>query len=317
MKRLISLINFLTVIAFLPTCVSNESNEPELHIYIAFGQSNMQGAGAIREQDKTGISDRWQVLNVVPGIYAGENRAKGQWYRAVPPLIIPDNQSPNWLGIPIGLGPSDFFGRTLVANTPENITLGLIAVANGDLALASFHKTKATEYFDSIAGDGSNGKETNRPSDTERSGWTRYTNAGYASLYDAIISNVKIAQEQGGIVKGIIFHQGESGRGLTYVSWSEMLKEIYNDMLSDLGLQPDSIPILLGQTWNSGSGNTGGALASDSVIQAVLPNAWIISSAGCTTGRTGPQQPDNIHFGSEDLEIFGARYGEKMLELVY
>jgi hypothetical protein len=292
--------------------------EDNFHVYIAFGQSNMQGPGAIREQDKTGIDySRWQTLNVVAGTYAGVSRAKGQWYDAVPPLIIPDRSLPHWDGATFttGLGPSDYFGRTLVEGTPEHITIGIIAVANGDMALASFHKTQGAVYF--ASGSGGNGRENNRPSDTERSGWNRYKGAGYESLYDAIISNVKIAQEEGGVVKGIIFHQGESGRGLTYTTWQGMLKEIYDDMLADLGLEPNSIPILLGQLWNAGTGPGGYLNTNNTLIQAVIPNAWVISSAGCTKGRTGNGQPDNIHFGSEDLETFGTRYGEKMLELVY
>ena len=296
----------------------DNNTEENFHVYIAFGQSNMQGPGAIREQDTSGIDySRWQTLNVVTGKYAGENRSKGQWYDAVPPLIIPDANLPHWDGqtFTTGLGPSDYFGRTLVENTPETLKIGIIAVANGDLALASFHKTQGAVYF--ASGSGGDGRENSRPSDTERSGWNRYIGAGYASIYDAIISNAQLAQEQGGVIKGIIVHQGESGRGLTYASWPDMLKEIYDDMLSDLNLKPNSIPILLGQTWNGGSGNTNGALSSDGVIKAVIPRAWIISSAGCNKGRTGKGQPDNIHFGSEDLETFGTRYGQKMLELNY
>jgi hypothetical protein len=323
MKRVISagivslIIVFALMICGCSTCdpVQNEGerdqNQEQLHVYLAFGQSNMQGSGEVRERDKNGISERWQILNVVTGIYAKENRIKGQWYKAVPPLIIPDSGSPNYLGIPIGLGPSDYFGRTLTENTPENITIGIIAVANGDMALAAFHKTKADDYYNK------QGTLSGRPSTTEMQGMDRYKGAGYATLYEAVITNAKIAQEQGGIIKGIIVHQGESGVGLSGITWSNLLKEIYADMLSDLGLKPNSIPILLGQTWNAGSGNTGGTLASNSVIQATLPNAWIISSSGLTTGRTGQGQPDNIHFGSDDLQKLGIRYAEKMLELNY
>jgi len=313
MKKLLVVI----IALLISGCISSDENnvvfysapEPEMHIYIAFGQSNMQGPGEVRAQDKEGISDRYQVLNVVAGTYAEENRAKGEWYRAVPPLIIPDSGSPNYLGIPIGLSPADYFGRTLVEKTPKHISIGIVAVAHGDLALAAFHKTKANDYYngvDTISG---------RPSSTEKQGMDRYKNAGYANMYDAIIYNARIALERGPI-KGIIVHQGESGPGLSGVAWADLLKEIYDDMLIDLGLEPNSLPILLGQTWNGGSGNTDGALANNSVIQAVLPKAWIISSEGCT-GRTGNGQPDNIHFGSEGLQLLGTRYGEKMWELNY
>jgi hypothetical protein len=316
MKKVIS-FGFLAVIigvVLLARCFSSGHIQDEgdkFHIYIAFGQSNMQGPGEVRAQDKTGISERWIILNVVNGRYAGEDRVRGQWYTAVPPLIIPDSGSTNYLGIPIGLGPTDYFGRALTEKLPENIKIGVIAVAHGDMALAAFHKTKAENYYQK------QGTLNNRPSATETQGMTRYKEAGYANMYDAIITNAKIAKEQGGIIKGIIVHQGESGVGLSGISWANLLKEIYDDLLADLDLKPNSIPILLGQTWNAGSGQTGGALASDSVIQPSLPNAWIISSSGLNTGRTGQGQPDNTHFGSDDLQQLGIRYAEKMLELNY
>jgi len=280
------------------------------HVYIAFGQSNMQGPGEIRPQDREGASERYRTLNVVAGTYAGEFREKGKWYNAVPPLIIPDGNLTNYLGLRIGLSPADYFGQTLAAGAPEHITIGVIAVANGDMALAAFHKTKAEDYYRG------RGASSGRPSQTEMQGMSRYKGAGYANMYDAIIQNANLAQRAGGVIKGIIVHQGESGAGLRDVDWADLLKEIYDDMLSDLKLEPNSIPILLGQTWNGGSGITGGSLASDSVIQEVIPNAWIISSKGCT-GRTGQGQPDNVHFGSAGLQLLGTRYGEKMLELVY
>jgi hypothetical protein len=313
--RKVSFIGSLAIIVFFTLLMggcssSNSARNGDFHIYIAFGQSNMQGPGEVREQDKTEISERWIILNVVNGVYAKENRVKGQWYTAIPPLIIPDSGSPNYLGIPIGLGPSDYFGRTLTEKLPENIKIGVIAVAHGDMALAAFHKTKAENYYLK------QGTLSGRPSATETQGMDRYKNAGYTNMYDAIITNAKIAKKQGGVIKGIIVHQGESGVGLSGITWADLLKEIYDDMLADLGLKPNSIPILMGQTWNGGSGQTGGALAGDGVIQAVLPNAWIISSAGLTTGRTGQNQPDNTHFGSDDLQQLGTRYAEKMLSLL-
>ena len=280
------------------------------HIYIAFGQSNMQGPGEIHAQDKEGVSDRFRILNVLPDVYNGEDRAAGQWYKAAPPLVIPDRNEINWLGIKTGLSPADYFGRTLTENTPEHITIGVIVVASGDLALAAFDKARAPDYYNGA------GTVDGRPSATEKQGMDRYQNAGYANIYDAIIQNAKIAQ-QTGVIKGIIVHQGESGAGFADINWSDLLKTIYDDMLLDLGLAPNSIPMLLGQTWDGGTGRTDNALNSDHRIQHTIPNAWIISSQGCTTGRTGPQQPDNTHFGSEDLREFGTRYGQKMLELNY
>ena len=325
MKKYFCFISMIVIIySFAGGCVnmpinSKDSSDGDFanvdpienyHVYIAFGQSNMQGPAEIRPQDKEDLSERYRTLNVVTSTYAGEYREKGKWYKAVPPLVIPDRSLLNYLGIKTGLSPADYFGRVLVKGVPEHITIGVIAVANGDMALAAFHKTKAEDYYRG------RGTLSGRPSQTEMQGMSRYKGAGYANMYDAVIQNAKLAQRAGGVIKGIIVHQGESGTGLSDYDWIDMIKEIYDDMLSDLKLEPNSIPILLGQTWNGGSGGTGGALSSNSAIQAVLPNAWIISSQGCT-GRTGQGQPDNIHFGSAGIQLLGTRYGEKMLELVY
>jgi Domain of unknown function (DUF303). len=296
----------------------------EKHVYLAFGQSNMRGPGPIRASDKENIPDNLQVLNIMTGIYGGTStnnggiqRNKGEWYKAIPPLIIRGNLQ-HWQGqFTIGLGPADWFGRTVYANKPANVShIGIIPVAGGSLALGAFHKALGGEgaggYF--ASGQGGTYRESGRPDATERSeGQVYITESGYASLYDAVISNAKKAQSEGWIVKGIIVHQGESGRGLNYANWGTILKDIYNDMLADLGLAPNSIPILCGQTFNGGSGNTGGALANDAAIQAFIPNAYIISSAGCGGRPTN----DNTHFGSEGQQLLGTRYGEKMVQLVY
>ena len=62
----------------------NAAPDPNFHIYLAFGQSNMEGQGDIEQQDKS-VDDRFQVL------WAADNgscsgKTKGKWSTAVPPL---------------------------------------------------------------------------------------------------------------------------------------------------------------------------------------------------------------------------------------
>jgi len=321
--------------------------KPGKHLYIAFGQSNMQGPGAATAEDQKDVPERFQTLNVVGATYAygntvvpnlapnGGKRDKGEWYTAIPPNIINGTNPLGGSGDRVGLSPMDYFGRTVVDKTPEGIDIGVVAVASGDLALSSFRKTGGAAYF---SGSGNGGTVTldgvevtrsnNRPSSTERQGWRRITTnteningevckAGYASFYDAIVTNVKKAQGEGWIVKGIIFHQGESGRGLEDKTWVLILKEIYDDILTDIGLPPNSIPILCGQQFGDNGtasiGNNGndGVLESDTTIQTTIPKAYVISSVGLEN------RGDNIHFSSQGIRDLGKRYGEKMLELVY
>jgi len=83
------------------------SPDPNFHIYLAFGQSNMEGFPGIEPQDKTGVDKRFQMLAAVDFPTLG--RKKGEWYDAVPPLCRTST----------GLCPADFFGRTIVARTRQ------------------------------------------------------------------------------------------------------------------------------------------------------------------------------------------------------
>src|SRR5215213_7473350 len=85
--------------ALEPTAVP----DPNFHVYLAFGQSNMEGFPGVEEQDKTGVDPRFRMLAAVD--FANLGRTKGEWYEAVPPLCRSST----------GLCPADYFGRTLVA----------------------------------------------------------------------------------------------------------------------------------------------------------------------------------------------------------
>jgi hypothetical protein len=75
----------------------------------------MEGNARIIDQDKS-VDDRFQVLQAVdcPDL----DRTKGSWYTAVPPLCR----------CKTGLSPADYFGRTMVANLPQNIKVGIVNV---------------------------------------------------------------------------------------------------------------------------------------------------------------------------------------------
>src|SRR5437899_10723239 len=93
------------------------SQDTNCFIFLCFGQSNMEGYPGIEEQDKGPVDGRFQVLAAVD--FPNEHREKGNWYAANPPLARPGN----------GLGPSDYFGRTMVARLPARIKVGVINVS--------------------------------------------------------------------------------------------------------------------------------------------------------------------------------------------
>jgi hypothetical protein len=73
MKRSVAAVIYMIVVAFAfarkkkKNGGHDQNGKDAFHVYIAFGQSNMQGPGEVRAQDKTGISERWRILNVVNG----------------------------------------------------------------------------------------------------------------------------------------------------------------------------------------------------------------------------------------------------------
>ena len=126
--------------------------------------------------------------------------------------------------------------------------------------------------------------------------------------YQRLVDIARLAQKDG-VIKGILLHQGESNTGDS--SWPQKVKLVYDNLLLDLNLKANSIPLLSGEVVNA---DQGGACASMNKIIATLPqtvpNAYVISSAGC------PQKGDNLHFTAAGYRELGKRYGLKMLSLL-
>ena len=126
--------------------------------------------------------------------------------------------------------------------------------------------------------------------------------------YQRLVEMAKLAQ-QDGVIKGILLHQGESNPNDSL--WTNKVKLVYDNLLKDLDLKADSVPLLAGETVNA---DQGGVCAGMNKIIARLPltikNAYVISSAGCTDAA------DNLHFNAAGYQELGKRYAEKMLSLL-
>lgn len=86
------------------------AQDRNFYIFLCFGQSNMQGAGPLESQDMT-VNNRFKVFQAQDCTNVGRKKAK--WYSAVPPSCHCTS----------GLSPADCFGKTLVDNLPDNITV--------------------------------------------------------------------------------------------------------------------------------------------------------------------------------------------------
>ncbi len=255
------------------------AQNPNFHIYLCIGQSNMEGAGRIEAQDTLTIDPRFKILEAVdcPQI----NRAKGQWYTAKPPLCR----------CRTGLSPADYFGRAMLETMPNEQSLGLVHVAVAGSKLEIFDKVNYKAYLDSSA--------------KEKPWMINMAKEYGGNPYERLIEMARIAQKSG-VIKGILLHQGESNTGDK--TWPAQVKKLYDDILADLNLAPNSIPLLAGEVVGA---DQGGKCASMNEIIATLPQtlpkAVVVSSKGL------PAVPDKLHFSSEGVRDFGKRYATALL----
>ena len=272
----------LTLLSFallLMPALKTFSQDKKFYIFLCFGQSNMEGNAKIEPQDTVNVDARFQVLEAVdcPDLH----RSKGNWYTAVPPLSR----------CRTGLTPADYFGRTMVENLPKDIRIGVINVAVGGCKIELFDKDNYQSYVS-----------------TAPPWMTGMINQYDGNPYARLVELAKIAQKDG-VVKGILLHQGESNT--TDSLWTRKVKSVYDNLLHDLNLQAQQVPLLAGETVNA---DQGGICAGMNKIIATLPqmitNAYVISSAGC------PDAQDNLHFTAEGYRMLGKRYAEKMLSLL-
>lgn len=260
-------------------CQNIWAQDPNFYIYLCLGQSNMEGAGRIEPQD-TLSSPRLKLLSAVecPEL----DRKLGVWYDAKPPLCR----------CRTGLSPADYFGKTMIANLPENVTVGLVHVAIGGSKIELFDKEKYKTYLDTSA--------ASKP-------WMIKMADAYAgNPYQRLVDMAMIAKKDG-VIKGILLHQGESNTGDK--EWPAKVKKVYNDLLADLKLPPNSVPLIAGEVVGA---DQGGKCASMNDIIATLPHtlsrSYIIPSYGLES------VPDKLHFTSEAVRTFGKNYAIRMLQ---
>ena len=276
--RIQSFIKFV-FICILFSCFQTQlqAQDPNFHIYLCFGQSNMEGQGAIEAQDKE-VDERFQVMQALdcPEL----NRTKEVWRTAIPPLSQCNS----------GLSPSDYFGKTMVASLPENIKVGVINVAIGGCDIRIFDKDQYQD-FDS----------------TYKEDWFLDKVAFYGgNPYQHLMDLAKKAQKEG-VVKGILLHQGETNTGDT--QWPQYVSKIYNDMLEELSLDASAVPLLAGEVVSVEDSCCAEMNTIINTLPDVIKTAHIISSKDCTV-------QDNAHFDAEGYRVLGTRYAEKMLTLL-
>ena len=277
MKKKLFLITILSAICFLG---AKADVDPDFHIYLCFGQSNMEGNAQWETVDNKFVDERFQMLSTCN--FDNPKRKLGEWYTAYCPIVNPIGK----------LGPTDYFGRTMVAALPTNVKVGVIAVAMGGSPIEMFDKDKYEEKLKSS------------PTDW----WAQLSKNYYGgNPYGRLIEMAKKAQEVG-VIKGILLHQGCSNNGDP--KWPDMVKKIYNDILTDLNLKAKDVPIFVGETEYAEMG--GGCSLHNTVvasIPSVIPTGHVVSAEGIPGNGQDPW-----HFSAVGYRIFGKRYAIEVLK---
>jgi hypothetical protein len=172
-----------------------------------------------------------------------------------------------WQG---AIGPGDWFAKTIINELPEKDTIGLIPCAISGEKIETFMKSGGSKY-----------------------NW--------------IIERAKLAQAKGGVIDGILFHQGCSNNG--QADWPNKVNTLITDIKKDLGL--GDIPVLAGELLYSGGCAGHNTLVNK--LPSVVKNSYVISASGLSGD---PADSWGLHFNHDSQVTFGKRYAAKMTEVL-
>ena len=270
-KVLLSLAAVFTVL----TATAQDKN---FHIFLCFGQSNMEGNARIEAIDSVDVPDNFLNLSAVS--FSDKSRKMGKWYKALPPLCRENT----------GLTPVDYFGRTLLEYLPEGHKVGVVHVAIGGISIDGYLPDRIDEYAKTAPE------------------WMKPMLAAYdGHPYDRLVAMAKKAQKKG-VISGILLHQGETNNGDPL--WPQNVKTVYENLLKDLNLKAEDVPLLVGEVV---AADRGGVCAAHNAIidtlDRVIPTAHMIPADGV------PQNFDFLHFTAAGYRELGKRYAAEMLKI--
>jgi hypothetical protein len=255
------------------------------HCYLLFGQSNMAGGGATSD-NKTLDCDTTPRITVLafcdcsgssPDCSRPLNRTHDKWYTAFPPIHICSE----------GVCPGDGFAKAMLDSIRSDISIGLIPCALSGQSIDVYKK---------------GGSGFNIPT------WAHPT-IGSGSPYAWMLDRCKIAQ-QTGVIKGFLFHQGESDNGSA--TWIARVTAIFDNLKKDLGLD-NKLPVVVGELRQDNVSPlpccAGHNKLVDSMVK-VYPNCAVASSKDLVGNGK-----DTWHFTAAGMRELGKRYAKALLSL--
>jgi hypothetical protein len=179
----------------------------------------------------------------------------------------------------------------MVSNLPPNIRVGIVNVSVAGCKIQLFDKDTFQTY-----------------ASTAPRWMTNIINIYNGNPYQHLVDMAKLAQKDG-VIRGIPLHQGESNTNDK--EWPNKVKGIYDNLIKDLNLKAEEVPLLAGELVNADQ--QGACATMNAIIDELpktIPNSYVVSSKGCTS------HPDHLHFTPAGYRELGKRYGEKMLSLL-
>ena len=262
---------------------------PNFHIYIAYGQSNMAGNGDIVPSEDQAQEPKNFIMLASHTANASQRSGKttqsiktGEWAAAIPPMFHAFEN----------LSPADYFGRAMVDSLP-GVTVGIIPVAIGAVSIRAFDKDQYESYF---KGDGKDIMSWGWPKDYDNNPPGR------------ILELAKKAKEVG-VIKGFIFHQGESDG--TDDNWRRTVYKTYKDVIDALGLDENEVPFVAGELLQEGNNCCGSKNGGIAQLKNNFKKFGLASSKGLQGNGKDP-----YHFGRAGVIELGKRYCSEMLKLI-
>ncbi|WP_173467423.1 sialate O-acetylesterase [Fibrobacter succinogenes] len=288
-KKFMAFAGFVAGLSLFGISNADAAPNPNFHIYIAYGQSNMAGNGDIVPSEDQANPPKNFIMLASHNANASQRSGKtnqsiktGEWYPAIPPMFHPFEN----------LSPADYFGRAMVDSLP-GVTVGIIPVAIGAVSIRAFDKDQYEAYF---RGDGK---------DIMNWGWPKdYDN----NPPGRILELAKKAKEVG-VIKGFIFHQGESDG--TDANWRKTVYKTYKDVIDALGLDENEVPFVAGELLQEGNNCCGSKNGGIAELKNNFKKFGLASSKGLKGNGKDP-----YHFGREGVIELGRRYVHEMLKLI-
>ncbi|HWP05265.1 MAG TPA: sialate O-acetylesterase [Polyangiaceae bacterium] len=235
--------------------------DPKFLIFLLIGQSNMVGQPQPQAQD---LEQDPRIKVLAYDDCSNVNRKYNQWYTAYPPLHQCD----------AGVGPGDYFAKTLIQTLPDGYTIGLVPLGVNGAPIDVFRKN------------------------VPRPGWELPPDNHWETGYEWILSRALEAQKVG-VIRGLLFHQGESNSGEP--EWVDHVKGLATDLRTDLGI--GDVPFLAGELYYDGCCKEHNALVKQ--VTDSLANAFLVSASGL-------KGTDQYHFDLAGQRELGKRYGMAM-----